>query len=529
MTVRKLFFSVAVFFAATMLYFGLNVSAAASGQLAVGDVKLDATASNSDLFGDGTASYTYNSESGMGTLTLVGYDDSHLLYHQFPTIDVWAGEGVTVPAYFSVVAEGNTPILVVVRGTTTLSKGISLEHGKVLFEDADVRFGEDIACGAVVHDGDVTVRRTTMTLDGVAGIHSTRPDSAVMAFLYGYDIVLEGATINCDVTLEDQICLDSFLYAFRHLSVKDSRITLQTDKVAFLHGFMSYAGYVQFEDATLTLRGPKCCFAAYAHEGLEDASEDGSGSVSFRGTRVTAENCGTFSFSHGFACVDSDITAQTLDDGILSYGDVSSYVILRNSRLSLARTGDNSPDDVFGLLMQNGALVMADGTYRFDGYGCGVCAYGAAQFSLEKKVKLKINAQTCALFLASQIDTPFNPTVKYRAGGNSLVSTEISGSVTAVGMGRDVYTFTRAGTAFSFASADPSSADDVWKVIDACSGKTVCTELVIRTQGAYLGAGWIVLIAFAGVAAAAVGGWLLYKHFDSKNKEKKAAVPARRS
>lgn len=539
MTVRKLILSVAVFCAAAMLYFGLTVSAAAAGQLAVGEVTLDTTTDNPDLFGDGTASYTYNSETNMGTLTLVGYDDSHLeeAYLNdpnpqripFPSLDVWAGEGQTQKAFFSVVAVGNTPITVIVRGKTTLSKGISLEHGMVYFEDADVRFGSYISCGAVVHDGYVTVRNTTMTLGGVESMCPTRPDSAVTAFLYGYDILLDGATVNCDVRMEDNIYLQSFLYAYRHLLVNDSRITLKTDKIAFLYGFLSGTGYMQFVDSTLDIARPQWCFTATAQEEIDASEEEANGSVSFRNTRVRVEQCGTFAVCYGFACIDdSDIEAKTLYGGLLSYGDVSTYVILRDSKLSLAKTGSNSADGTYGLLLQGGALVMADGTYRFDGYGCGVCAYGDSQFSLEKKVRLKINAQTCALFLASQVETPFNPTVKYRAGGKTLTVTEIPGSVPVAGVGSDAYTFTQRDTAFAFVSDDPSSADDIWKVIDACKGKTVCTDLVLRTEGAYLGAGWIVLLSLEGVAAAAVGGWLLYRRRRGKKDGEKTDAPAQK-
>lgn len=503
----------------------LPASAASGGNVAVaGLTAFDPTEDKGDLFGDGKAVYHYDIENDRGILTLTGFDDSGAKTH--PYLDkVWNGSnGETTTALFSVLVTGRTPVYVCVTGDTYLKYGISVEKGMVTFDDAKVTFGEDITCGAVVHDGNVAVYDSTLTMEGAGYIHATRPDSSVSAFLYGYDITVDHSTVTCDINnMTDHCYSDGFLYAERNLLLNDSTLTLKTNRSAFLHAFESYTGLLQATGCKITLDRPQICFAAYGAEGVGTDDLQGVGSVSFDGTTVKAENCSAFAICSGFVSASSKITAETLSQGIRSEGTAETYVIFRDSKVSLTCTNKDDPEAAtFGLLAKGGAVVMADSRLSFDGYGCGVCIYGQAQLALEKKVRLDIKADVTALMIASQIDESFNPTVDYRASGAALRTTEIPGSVPADGVGRYASSFVRGSTAFAFTAEDPKTVDSIWQLILACRGDTVMKNLKLRTEGAYLKPWAVILIVVGGVAAVSVGGWFLWKYFRRKKTGNKA-------
>lgn len=503
----------------------LPASAASDGNVAVAGLKaFDPTEDKGDLFGDGKAVYHYDIENDRGVLTLTGFDDSEIEPH--PRLDgVWNGQnGETTNAFFSVVVTGRTPVYVYVTGDTTLKCGISVEKGMVTFDDAKVTFGENITCGAVVHDGKVAVYDSTLTLKGVENIHATRPDSAVMAFLYGVDITVNHSTVTCDIkNMSDHCYTDGFLYAERDLLMNDSTLTLKTNRAAFLRAFGSRTGLIQATGCRIRLSRPQICFYAEGEDAVVPGGLQGAGSVGLDTTTVKVDSCSAFSVSSGFVSASSKITAKTLSWGIISNGTAETYVIFRDSKVSLTCTNKDDPEAAtFGLQTKGGAVVMADSRLTLKGYGCGVCVYGQAQLALENKVRLNIRSRVTALLIASKVDESFNPTVAYRASGATFRTTEIPGSVPADGVGRYASTFTRGSTAFAFAAEDPKTVDNVWQLVLACRGKTVMKNLTLCTEGAYLKPWAIILIAVGGTAAASVGGWFLWKYIRRRKADGKA-------
>lgn len=506
--------------------FALPASAASGGNVAVaGAAAFDPTEDKGDLFGDGKVVYHYDIEDDRGVLTLTDFDDSGA--GAYPYLDgVWNGQnGETTTAFFSVLVTGRTPVYVRIKGNSHFEYGISVEKGMVSFEEAKVTFGKNITCGAVVHDGNVATYDSTLTLQGVETIHATRPDSSVSAFLYGYDVTLQNTTVNCDITgMSAPRYADGFLYAERNLLLTDSTVRMKTDRYAFLYAFASYSGLIQATGSKIELSRPQVCFFASAEDGVGTEEIGGAGSVSFENTEVTVENCSAFAYCTGFVASSSKITADTLTQGITSNGETDTFVIFRNSRVSLTCKSKDDPDaSTFGLLVNGGSVVMADSRLSFDGYGCGVCVYGQAILSLERKVRLDIKANVTALLLAVQIDEGFNPTVDYHVSGASLKTAEVPGSVPVNGVGRYVTSFTRGSTAFAFSAEDPKSVDDIWKLVLACRGETVMKDLKLRTEGAYLKAWAIVLIVIGGAVAVSCGGFVIWKCC----RRKKAATKSR--
>ncbi|MBP5209904.1 MAG: hypothetical protein J6125_03475 [Clostridia bacterium] len=393
-----------------LLLLCITASAETYDNFFVGGVAVT-TENQSDIFGDGTASY----DPTTLTLTLLGY--------RHPNVRLMTS-AQDLEYTYSLYWGNDADLIVDLSGDCLFPGGVHLDRGAVNIHDASVTFGDyqALCCCVNIDRGALTVKNSRVQVDSIAYLMRTSSENAAaVAPFYAYQMLWQDSTLICQPAARSYSVCNALLYAVSDMQLERTTLRIAPNNPKVYSALFSQSGKIVAADCDFSIAGTQTGLLCVAADNPYGDVTTYPGLIDLSGSRIIfTDGCRFAAVTKASIC-GCDVEIYPYVDAFVVQGsEIGDSIVIENSTLVAAyhtdrgaRTaffngaGDLSePEATFGLYLSDAHLIVKDSKVTLKGFDCAVAAGGDTSIHLMEGSDLSLNAARAALLLYSFQPTP---------------------------------------------------------------------------------------------------------------------------